>query len=85
MGSGRDATEPTPVYVAVSELQGGLDRLLAVLDAGGLDSSDAAGILGVMQQFEGFWNRLSVVDQRRIGAADTVGVADRACGGGAQT
>lgn len=67
--------ESTRVGQALDGLREGLARLLDSLEGDGLEGFDAAGLLGLMQEFEVFRNRLSVVDHRLIGAAEAAGVA----------
>ena len=66
---GDDATataEPTPVDHALDQLTTSLDHLVKLVEDGGLDGYDNAGLVGFLQSFEQFRNRLPLIDHRGI-------------------
>ena len=70
MDFGGDSTAgslPTPVDLALDQLATGLDHLVKLVEDGGLESLDDAGLVGFLQGFEKVRNRLPLVDHRAIG------------------
>ena len=69
MDLGGDSTTgalPTPVDLALDHLSVGLDHLVKLVEDGGLDAFDDAGLVGFLQGFENVRNRLPLVDHRTI-------------------
>ncbi len=69
------SVDEPPVTSALAVLSKDLDRLVAVLGGGGLDLVDDPELLGFLQAFEGFRNRLSLVDHRVLADAERRGLA----------
>ena len=59
---------PTLVDLALDQLCTGLDHLVKLVEDGGLESLDDAGLVGFLQGFEKVRNRLPLVDHAAIGA-----------------
>jgi Domain of unknown function (DUF222)/HNH endonuclease len=68
--------EPNPVDLALEQLTTGLDHLIKLVEDGGLDSYDNAGLLGFLQSFERFRNRLPLIDHRAIRDAQARSLPD---------
>ena len=71
MDFGGDSTTgslPTPVDLALDQLATGLDHLVKLVEDGGLESLDDAGLVGFLHGFEKVRNRLPLVDHATVGA-----------------
>ena len=69
MDLGGDSTAgrlPAPVDLALDQLSVSLDHLVKLVEDGGLESLDDAGLVGFLQGFEKVRNRLPLVDHRTI-------------------
>jgi hypothetical protein len=73
--------EPTPTELALDALSTSLDHLVKIVEDGGLDAFDDAGLVGFLQDFERVRNRLPLVDHRVIGDATRRGLPDPLCQG----
>jgi hypothetical protein len=72
MDFGPDSTAgelPCPVDLALDALSTSLDHLVKLIEDGGLDGLDDAGLVGFLQGFERLRNRLPLVDHAAVGAA----------------
>ena len=72
--------ESTAVDRAFDGFAGALDRLIEVVEAGGLDGFDGVALVGFLQRFEQTRNRMSLVDHRavRVAEIDPAGADGRA-------
>jgi hypothetical protein len=69
MGLEGDSTAgslPAPIDLALDQLSTGLDHLVKIVEDGGLDALDGAGLVGFLQGFEKVRNRMPLVDHRAI-------------------
>jgi Domain of unknown function (DUF222) len=69
-------TDPTPVDHALDQLSTSLDHLIKVVEDGGLDGYDKIGLIGFLQLFERFRNRLPLIDHRAIREAESRSLPD---------
>jgi hypothetical protein len=69
-------TEPTPVDHALDQLSTSLDHLIKVVEDGGLEGYDNIGLIGFLQLFERFRNRLPLIDHRAIREAESRSLRD---------
>jgi hypothetical protein len=71
MDLGGDSTAvgglPCPVDLALDQLNVSLDHLVKLVEDGGLEVLDDAGLVGFLQGFEQLRNRLPLVDHAAIG------------------
>jgi hypothetical protein len=65
----------TAVDLALDRLSTAFDHLLEVVEDGGLDGYDEAGLIGFLQEFERLRNRLPLVDHRAIHESEARGLA----------
>src|SRR3954468_4690302 len=65
-GDGREAREATPVDHALDALSTAVDHLVKVVEDGGLDGYDDAGLLGFARLFEQVRRRAGLVDHRLV-------------------
>ena len=66
---GEDSTAgalPAPVDLALDAISTGFDHLLKLVEDGGFDALDDAGLIGFLQGFDRLRNRLPLVDHRAI-------------------
>src|SRR3954447_4802711 len=75
-GDGREAREATPVDHALDALSTAVDHLVKVVEDGGLDAYDDAGLLGFARSFEQVRRRTSLVDHRLVRDLETRRVAE---------
>ncbi len=68
--------QPTPVDHALVQLTTSLDHLIKLVEDGGLNCYDNVGLLGFLQTFERFRNRLPLIDHRAIRDAEARSLAD---------
>ncbi|HEX8487420.1 MAG TPA: DUF222 domain-containing protein [Propionibacteriaceae bacterium] len=61
---------------ALEVLSASLAQLVALLEDGGLEHYDAAGLVGFLQSFESLRNRLSLVDHRAVAEGELRGLAE---------
>ena len=73
--------EPTPTELALDALSTSLDHLVKIVEDGGLDAFNDAGLVRFLQDFERVRNRLPLVDHRVIGDATRRGLPDALCQG----
>ena len=66
----------TPVDHALDQFATSLDHLVKLVDDGGLDHYDHAGLVAVMQGFERVRNRLPLVDHRLISQGEATNLSD---------
>jgi Domain of unknown function (DUF222)/HNH endonuclease len=71
---GQPVGEVTPVDHALEQLATGLDHLVKVVEDGGLDHYDNLQLVGFLQSFERFRNRLALVDHRVVADGDRRGL-----------
>ena len=69
-------TEPTPLDHALDQLSTSLDHLIKVVEDGGLEGYDNIGLIGFLQMFERFRNRLPLIDHRAIREAESRSLPD---------
>ncbi len=69
--------ELTPVDHALGQLAAGLDHLLETVEEGGLDHYDDGQLVGFLQAFERFRNRLPLVDHRVVAEGESRRLAER--------
>jgi len=67
---GGESGAATSAGLALDGLVGALDGLVEVVEAGGLDGLDGAGLVDFLQRFERVRNRMSLVDHRTVRAAE---------------
>ncbi len=77
--SGGEAS--TPLDHALDECVVALDHLVKLVEDGALDAVEDPRLVEVMQQFEGWRNRLPLVDHRMLAAAQARGLAESLCQG----
>ena len=70
---------PCPVDLALDQLSVSLDHLVKLVEDGGLDGLDDAGLIGFLQGFEQVRNRLPLVDHRAISDATRRQRSDALC------
>ena len=68
--------ELTPVDHALEQLATSLDHLIKLVEDGGLDAYDNPGLVGFLQAFERFRNRLPLIDHRAIRDAESRSLPD---------
>src|SRR5829696_4142524 len=68
--------EPKPVDLALEQLTTGLDHLIKLVEDGGLEGYDNVGLVGFLQSFEQFRNRLPLIDHRAIRDAQARSLPD---------
>ncbi|MBB3325177.1 HNH endonuclease signature motif containing protein [Microlunatus antarcticus] len=73
---GGESGAAVPVDDALDDFVGALDRLIGVVEAGGLDGFDGVGLVGFLQRFEQTRNRMSLVDHRAVRVAETVRLSE---------
>ena len=73
---GQPLGDVTPVDHALEQLVTGLDHLVKVVEDGGLDHYDNLQLVGFLQSFERFRNRLALVDHRVVADGDRGGLPD---------
>ena len=78
-GDSTTGSLPTPVDLALDQLCTGLDHLVKLVEDGGLESLDDAGLVGFLQGFEKVRNRLPLVDHRLLGDAARRNLAESLC------
>ena len=71
--------EPSPVDLALDQLNVGLDHLVKLVEDGGLETLDDAGLVGFLHGFEQLRNRLPLVDHSVIGEATRRNLAETLC------
>jgi hypothetical protein len=79
MNSGELSTigaDPTAADLALDVLSTDLDHLIKIVEDGGLEGYDNAGLIGFMQSFERLRNRLPLIDHRVIIDAQRRNLAD---------
>ena len=74
--AGRAGREATPVDHALDALSTALDHLVKVVEDGGLDGYDQAGLLGFARSFEQVRRRAGLVDHRLVRDLETRRVAE---------
>jgi hypothetical protein len=82
MNFGEDSTAgelPTPVDLALDQLSVDLDHLVKLVEDGGLDGLDDAGLVGFLQGFERVRTRLPLVDHGVIADANLRQLSDVLC------
>jgi len=70
---------PCPVDLALDALSTSLDHLVKLMEDGGLEVLDDAGLVGFLQGFERLRNRLPLVDHAAVGAAVARDLPGRLC------
>jgi Domain of unknown function (DUF222)/HNH endonuclease len=73
-----------PVEDALDQLSTGLDHLIKLVEDGGLDQVDDAGLVGFLQGFERFRNRLSLIDHVGIAGLVARDLPTKLCQGSAR-
>ena len=68
--------DPTAADLALDVLSTDLDHLIKIVEDGGLDGYDNAGLIGFMQSFERLRNRLPLIDHQVIIDAQRRNLAD---------
>jgi len=76
-GGAGNGVAVTPLDDALAQLGSALDRLVGVVEGGGLASVDDQRLVGFLQRFERVRNRLPLVDHAVLGEAQARGLADR--------
>lgn len=76
LGGGSTVGEVTPVDHALEHLSTDLDHLVKLVEDGGLDHYDNSRLVGFVQSFEQFRNRLALVDHRVVTDGDRRGLPD---------
>jgi len=66
----------SPLDVALDETHQALTKMIGLLEDGGLDQLSAAEKISLWQRFEGFRNRLPLIDHGLIADAEASGLAD---------
>ncbi|HEY5822409.1 MAG TPA: DUF222 domain-containing protein, partial [Propionibacteriaceae bacterium] len=69
----------SPVDHALDQFLTGIDHLVKVVEDGGLDHHDDAGLVDLMQRFERGRNRLSLIDHRIIRDGQARDLPGRLC------
>ena len=72
-----EGRELTAVEHALDAFATGLDHLVKVVEDGGLDAHDDAGLVGFLRAFEQTRNRMSLVDHRVVADGVARGLPDR--------
>src|SRR3712207_2498033 len=74
-------SDDVPASQALAALSEALDRLVEVVEAGGLDQLDTSGFVAFLQDFERVRNRLPLVDHRALRDAEERQLAESLCQG----
>lgn len=72
---------PTPVDSALDQLRASFDHLLGVVEGGGLERCDNAGLVRFLEGFEWLRNRLPLIDHVAIGEGERRGLPEALCQG----